>query len=161
MTQYRLRLWTVDVTRGDGADDPALVELATAIGEARKQLGAVHFSLRDSASAVSRAQYEVRKRWSDNAASPSGPTILRLSYKLFGTPDGLNLELSYGEDIPTRILKDKQYFSNEMSTTVPVRLGQLLILSQSPAGATQPEAKGAAQNAVRLYIVRVDSIGGA
>jgi hypothetical protein len=159
--QYRLRFWVVDAVFGDGADDPAIADIATATNEVRKQLGPAHFSLHATVSATSRAQYDVNKRWADAPAGSGDAALNQLHYKLFSLTDGLNLELGYTEHLPVASGKDRQYLTSDTTTTVPIRLGQLLVLSQNPVGAPGADAKPPVPAKTRLYIVRVDPVSGA
>lgn len=154
--QIRLRLWTVDATPGAAADDPALQPLRPALDEARSALGAVQFALRDTTAVVSGIGQRVERSWPtrDDLDARTASTS-QLVYSTTPAPDGVVLEINVGQQIAVGPAAPGGYLHVGTETTTPLRLGQTLVLSQSPL----PAASGdKAAPVTRLYIVRVDPV---
>ncbi|MEP7042480.1 MAG: hypothetical protein ABI843_05425 [Dokdonella sp.] len=140
----RLSFWSVDAVPEAGDDDAALAALAPALDEARKQLGAVHFELRDQVSGVSSAGESVSRTW------PGGKSLM---YELKRKGGELSLAVTLNDVIGT----PGHYSATGGTTTTWVRPGQTLILSQIPV--PDSEAGNASPaNLTRLYLVRVDEV---
>lgn len=153
----RLSFWTVDAVPVDGPDDSSLAPLAPALDEARKQLGIVHFELRDHVSGVSGFGQPVERSWP--ALDPQGTpgAVRQLKYTLrSGSPKPL-LELSFGDQIAvTRTFNGNAnvtYANTGAQTTTAITPGQTLVLTQNPV----PEGDGRS-SVMRLYLVRVDPV---
>lgn len=154
----RLSFWSVDAVPENGADDPALAALAPALDEARKQLGIVHFELRDHISGVSSPGQSVSRSWTGSGASDSAP-IRELRYTLRKNADAWTLDLSFGDQVPvTRTSNGQtnvQYLATGTQTTTSVHPGQTLVVTQNPV----PDSNGdASVQITRLYLVRVDAV---
>jgi hypothetical protein len=156
----RLSFWSVDAVPGSATDDPALTAITPALDEVRKQIGAVHFTLRDRVGGVSSLDQQVRHSW--QSANLGGSSAkLELDYTLRQTPDGVALTLTFADQVPVRVTKNGKesvfYNSVGMNTTTAIRLGQTLVLTQNPVSeASKPTA--VQQRLTRLYLVRVDTV---
>ncbi len=156
----RLSFWSVDAVPENGADDPALVALMPALDEARKQMGIVHFELRDHVSGVSSLGENVERSWTGSgtqrvAAAP----IRQLTYMLKNGSPSLMLNLDFKEQVPVvqtmNGLTNVNYISTGANTTTAVLPGQTLVVTQNPV----PDSDGTASVPVtRLYLVRVDAV---
>jgi len=155
----RLSFWSVDAVPETGDDDPALSDLGPALNEARKQLGAVHFELRDEASGVASLGKTSERSWLGGAVAGSNPPMKQLQYTLTRTAGTLELSINFGDEIPVRHNENGQvsvqYSRAGVQTTTSIRLGQTLVLTQSPI--PDIESSGATPaTLMRLYLVRVD-----
>lgn len=156
-TPMRLSFWTVDAVPVDGPDDSSLATLAPALDEARKQLGIVHFELRDHVSGVSGFGQPVERSWPALDSQGTPGAVRQLKYTLrSGSPTPL-LELSFADQIPvTRTFNGASsvtFANTGARTTTAVAPGQTLVITQNPV----PEGDGSS-SVMRLYLVRVDPV---
>lgn len=151
----RLSLWRVDAIPGNGTDDAALASLAPALDEVRKQMGTVHFVLHDQVSGVSSVGSRVNRSWAGNKTATGSSQVSQLEYSLNKNPAGLSLDFQIGDQIPVRTNQSIQYMSIGATTKATLRIGQTIVLTQTPLA----EGDDAASHATtRLYIVRVDEV---
>lgn len=152
----RLSFWSVDAVPENGADDPALAGLAPALEEARKQLGIVHFELRDHVTGVSSLGQSVQRNWTGTGPAGTAPPR-QLGYTI--RPDGgaWSVNLDYRDSIAvvrTRNgIADASFAETGAQTTTAIAPGQTLVVTQNPV----PDSDGAA-TITRLYLVRVDVV---
>lgn len=156
----RLSFWSVDAVPENGEDDPALAALMPALDEARKQMGIVHFELRDHVSGVSSLGENVERSWTGSgtqrvAAAP----IRQLTYTLKDGSPSLMLNLDFKEQVPVvqtmNGVTNVNYVATGANTTTAVAPGQTLVVTQNPV----PDSDGAASVPItRLYLVRVDAV---
>ncbi|MET0225174.1 MAG: hypothetical protein ABW187_01915 [Dokdonella sp.] len=156
----RLSFWSVDAVPLTDADDPTLAALTAPLDEVRKQLGTVHFELRDQVSAVSSSGQSVDRSWLGATGVAGSPQVKQLRYTLKSNPGGdLSLTINFGDQIPVQTGNGggPQYLTTGTSTTTTVRLGQTLVVTQSPI--PDNESPGNASSSLtRLYLVRVDEV---
>jgi len=155
----RLSFWSVDAVPETGDDDPALSELAPALNEARKQLGAVHFELRDEVSGVASLGKTSQRSWLGGAIAGGTSPMKQLQYTLTKTAGSLELSINFADRIPAKYSENGQvgvhYSDTGVQTTTSIRLGQTLVVTQSPI--PDIESSGATPaTLMRLYLVRVD-----
>jgi hypothetical protein len=157
----RLSFWSVDAIPEAGDDDTALAALAPALDEARKQLGAVHFELRDEVSGVTSVGKKADRSWVGVAAANGSPLPKQLEYSLTRNAADFELSIGVSDQIPVRKTENGQsivqYMTSVINTTTAVRLGQTLVLTQSPI----PDSESSAATPgtlTRLYLVRVDEV---
>ncbi len=148
--QIRLQFWSVDALAGAGTDDPALSELKNALDETRKSLGDVHFVLLDHVSSVSGIRDGASKQWQTELDGPNHALTKQLEYWFKTKTDGQSLGFEYAESAGSYVTSVK--------TTVPMRNGQVLVLSQSPSSLSVVDHKQTTPAATRLYIVRADPV---
>jgi len=163
--QLRLQLWTVDAFSGAAADDPAVASIAPALEATRKILGTVYFALRDSTSVVSGIGQEAERSWPTNSGVGSGQSpISQLQYSTRQMADGLALKINIGQQIPVVRANSSgnagnvSYVNVGTTTTTPIRLGQTLVLSQSPLPNDRTDDKPPATCTTRLYVIRIDAV---
>lgn len=156
----RLSFWSVDAVPENGADDPALAALTPALDEARKQLGIVHFELRDHVSGVSSLGQDVERSWtgSGTARVPAAP-VRELRYTLKSGSPSLMLNLNFSEQVPVvqtlNGVSSVSYLATGANTTTAIAPGQTLVVTQNPV----PDSDGTAPVPItRLYLVRVDAV---
>ena len=157
----RLSFWSVDAVPEAGDDDPTLTELAPALAEVRKQLGAVHFELRDEASGVAGLGKTSTRSWLGSSIAGSNPPKKQLLYTLSRIGGTLELSINFQDEIPFRRNENGQvnvdYSYARVETTTTVRLGQTLVVTQSPI--PDIESSGATPVMLtRLYLVRIDEV---
>jgi hypothetical protein len=155
----RLSFWSVDAVPMSGDDDPTLTTLAAPLDEVRKQLGAVHFELRDQVSAVSSPGQSVDRSWLGATGAVGSPQVKQLRYTLKKNAADLSLTINFGDQIPvpTGGGAPPHYLSTGTDTTTTIRLGQTLVVTQSPIPDNESPG-GAANSLTRLYLVRVDEV---
>lgn len=154
----RLSFWSVDAVPENGEDDPALTALTPALEEARKQLGIVHFELRDHVSGVSSLDLPVERSWRGVGNGPEAAAPVRnLSYTLKSGAPGLMLNLNFQEQVPIvqRVngVSSVNYVATGANSTTSILPGQTLVITQNPV----PDGDGTA-TITRLYLVRVDAV---
>lgn len=161
--QIRLHLWTVDATPGNAPDDPALQPVRAALDEVRGALGGpMQFILRDSTTAVSGIGQKVDRRWPfRDDAHAAANSINQLHYSTTAAREGVILAINVTQQIPVGSAlpngaPSEGYFDTGTETTMPVRLGQTLVLSQSSMPSAGGENKAAALT--RFYIIRIDPV---
>jgi hypothetical protein len=156
----RLSFWSVDAVPENGADDPALVALMPALDEARKQMGIVHFELRDHVSGVSSLGENVERSWTGSGTQRAAAAPIRqLTYMLKSGSPNLMLNLDFKEQVPVvqtmNGITNVNYVATGANTTTAVLPGQTLVVTQNPV----PDSDGTASVPVtRLYLVRVDAV---
>lgn len=157
----RLSFWNVDAVPETGADDLELASLEGALGEVRKQLGGVRFVLRDQVSAVSGVGSKVSRSWVGTKLTSDSPSPLQtLSYTLQRQGADLMLELNFGDQIPVLHGDAVQYMSVGTDTTTVIRLGQTLVLTQTPIPRSVMSSGDVSlsDRATRLVLVRADAM---
>jgi hypothetical protein len=155
----RLSFWSVDAVPLTDADDPTLAALAAPLEEVRKQLGTVHFELRDEVSALSSPGQPVDRSWLGATGLGGSPQVKQLRYTLKKNAGDLSLSINFGDQIPVPSGGGNapHYLSTGTETTTTIRLGQTLVVTQSPI--PDNEAPGGTSNSLtRLYLVRVDEV---
>lgn len=156
--QLRLSFWSVDAVPENGPDDPALASLQPALDEARKQLGIVHFELRDHVSGVSGPGQQVRRTWVGTGVA-NAALNRDLSYTLRENATSLSLELTYTEEVARVEMQGGQPLIRSLptatNTTTAVRLGQTLVITQNPV--TESDGTNSIVT-MRLHLVRVDAV---
>lgn len=148
--QVALHFWVVDAQAGTGADDPALRSLSATFESLRKQFGALHFQLDQTATAAVAGNRHGRI----TIASPQG-FQRTFNFELgAAAPSGVELSLDYQDTGPGGL--------RQLSTEVGARYGDYVVLAQAPdpcAGASATPASACVGGAaLRLLIVRVDRL---
>lgn len=154
----RLSFWSVDAVPENGADDPALVALMPALDEARKQMGIVHFELRDHVSGVSSLGQSVQRSWTGTGPAGTAPPRM-LGYTINADGGAWKVSLDYRDSIAvvrTRNgVPDASFSETGAQTTTTIAPGQTLVVTQNPV----PDSDGTASVPItRLYLVRVDAV---
>lgn len=140
--QLNVHFWSVDAVPGPGADtSPA--ELKDALAQARATLGDIHFSLQDQMGGVAGTGQMVEQRWQTPGKDIATNS---LRYTISGSADSLSMMFRYDQDRPG-------HPSSGLSTTLPLKLGQTVILSQTPLVDSDPAKIG-----MRLYLIRADAV---
>ncbi len=157
----RLSFWSVDAVPEAGDDDATLTSLAPALNEARKQFGAVRFELRDDVSSVTGLGRKAQRNWVGGTAAGGSPATKTLAYTLTKSGPEFELSISFGDQVPVKRNENGQssveYMMTGLDTTTAIRLGQTLVLTQSPI--PDSDASGATPGTLtRLYLVRVDEV---
>ncbi len=152
-TPMRLTFWSVDAVPENGPDDSTLQSLTPALDEARKELGIVHFELRDHVSGVSNLGERVQRTWASSGTQPERSLV----YTINGGSPSPMLEIQLSDKVP--ITQRSGTYSNVAfanigtETTTAIAPGQTLVLTQNPV----PEGDGSS-SVMRLYLVRVDPV---
>lgn len=156
----RLSFWCVDAVPEAGADDASLETLLPALEEVRRQLGAVHFELRDLVSAVSSPGETVERSWVGTSIAGVTPPQKQLAYTLRRHADDYALDIRIGDQVglahSVNGTTTVQYLASGANTTTSVRPGQTLVLAQSPI--PDNDASATPASLMRLYLVRVDAV---
>lgn len=149
----RLTFWSVDAVPENGPDDSTLQSLAPALDEARKDLGIVHFELRDHVSGLSSLGERVHRQWS----GPGTQAARQLEYTIAAGSPAPMLQIKFSDKVP--VTQRSGTYSNakladvDTETTTAIVPGQTLLLTQNPV----PDGDGAS-SVMRLYLVRVDPV---
>jgi len=132
----RLSFWSVDAVPEAGDDDAALADLAPALDEARKRFGAVHFELRDEVSSVTSLGRSAERSWIGGTGADGPPRLKELQYTVTKSSGQLELSINFDDQIPIKRTENgqsvMQYSRNGINTTTTIRLGQTLVVTQSP-----------------------------
>lgn len=156
----RLSFWCVDAVPESAADDSSLETLLPALEEVRRQLGAVHFELRDMVSAVSSPGETVERSWVGTSIAGVTPPQKQLDYTLRRHADDYALDIHIIDQVGlARSINGTttvQYLTSGANTTTAIRPGQTLVLAQSPI--PDNDASATPASLMRLYLVRVDAL---
>lgn len=159
--QIRLSFWSVDAVPENGPDDLELATIGPALEAVRKQLGGVRFVLREQVGAVSSPGKTVTRSWLGTKLISDSPSpVQKLQYELRSAGSELMLDLSINEQVPVVQASGVQYLDVGANTTTAIRLGQSLVVTQTPIpkNAMASGEVSLSDRATRLYIVRADAV---
>ena len=146
-----MHFWSIDALPGPGSDDvPA--GLNDALAQARAMLGETHFSLHDQIAGIAGPGQQVDQDWNPNTP---GDGTSNLRYTISGGADNLSMMFRYNMQTSSGAHPGIQgsFQNTGLSTTLPIKLGQTVILSQTPSNSGDP-----AQHGTRLLLIRVDAV---
>lgn len=113
-----LDLWSVDAVPGEGADDPTLAPIASALDAARGSLGAVRFEHQHALSIVARGDGS-----SFGATTPGKPIAPDFGASPFQVRGNLR---ATQDGVTARLVLEKP----SVETTIDLRFGETLVLAQ-------------------------------